>query len=358
MEVVATAVGGLGMDLLNPQFLPRPVVAEFHFSTQGLLSLSKVLLLPAKTVDRFVDGTIRQGGEPHDSRIQSHGFAFQRCRFDLGFNLDRHVPPPAFAAHGEVSQRPVHDTTVAVAHPSEFRQEDTAVRLVQFELVSIRDAERLPTTFALEPRRFRSAGEKVGVRPIQILDGLLQGVAWRIPQPCGFRIRSPGRDLAAQGGVPVHPAHPDRVSIAASPMSGCRRSGTTRQTTACVVPATRSGATGSGKPCGFPSDNSTLYLYRMPDEKTWQSPCIQLAYSLGLSDAIPTGGIRFPRARCPSNDMRAWGCRFRIDAVAMDGATNHVSRVGVAVRHQPWLSHLSRYLGLPYDVPRAILPPP
>ena len=204
MKMVATAVGGLGMDLLNPQLLPRPVVAEFHFSTQGLLSLPEALLLPAKTVDRFVDGTVRQGGEPHDSCIQSHGFAFRRCRFALGFHLDRHVPPPAFATHREVSQHPVHDPAVAIAHPSEFRQEDAAVRLVQFELLGTRDAKRLTATFALESRRFRPAGEKVGVRPTHILDGLLQGVAWRLTQPCSFRIGSPDRDLAAQGGIPVH----------------------------------------------------------------------------------------------------------------------------------------------------------
>ena len=183
MKMVATAVGGLGMDLLDPQFLPRPVVAEFHFSTQGLLSLTEALLLPAKTVDRFVDGTVRQGGEPHDSCIRSHSFAFRRGRFALGFHLNRHVPPPAFAAHREVSQRPVHDPAVAVAHPSGFRQQDAAVRLVQFELLGTRDAERLPATFALESRRVRRAGEKVGVRPTQILDGLLQRMARRIPQP-------------------------------------------------------------------------------------------------------------------------------------------------------------------------------
>ena len=183
MKMVATAVGGLGMDLLNPQFLPRPVVAEFHFSTQGLLRFPQALLLPAKTVDRFVDGSVRPGGEPHDARVQSHRFAFRRGRFALGFHLDRHVPPPALSAHREVFQRPVHAPTVAVAPPSEFRQEDTAVRLVQFELLGTRDAERLPATFALESRRFRPAGEKVDVRPTQILDGLLQRMARRIPQP-------------------------------------------------------------------------------------------------------------------------------------------------------------------------------
>ena len=97
MKMVATAVGGLGMDLLDSQLLPRPVVAEFHFSTQGLRGLPEPLLLPAKTVDRFVDGPVRQGGEPHDSCIQSHGFAFRRGRFALGFHLDRYVPLPAFA---------------------------------------------------------------------------------------------------------------------------------------------------------------------------------------------------------------------------------------------------------------------
>ena len=42
-------------------------------------------------------------------------------------------------------------------------------------------------------------------------------------------------------------------------------------------------------------------------------------YFIGLfawsgGDAIPTGGFRFPCARCPSRDMRAWVCRRRIDA--------------------------------------------
>ena len=129
----------------------------------------------------------------------------------------------------------------------------------------------------------------------------------------------------------------------------------TPHTTACVVPATHSGATGSGKPGGFACDHSTFHLYRMPDEKTWQTPCNSLAYSLGLGDAIPTGGIRFPCARFPSCDMRAWGCRFRIDAVGhgrCDGSCFAGSCGGAPLAV---VKPYTRYLGLPHELPRAIL---
>ena len=333
MRMVATAVGGLGMDLSDPQFLPRPVVAEFHFSTQGLLGLTEALLLPAKTVDRFVDGTVRQGGEPHDSCIQSHSFAFRRDRFALGFHLDRHVPPPALPAHREVSQRPVHDPAVAVAHPSEFRQENAAVRLIQFELVGTRDAERLPATFALESRRFRSAGEKVGVRPTQILDGLLRRMARRIPKPCSFRIRSPRGDLAAQGGIPVHPLALSAFQLLPrqSPVVDESARPRIRQHASCLPPIQAQLEAVSLVDC---HQRILSFIYtnyhkkrhgrhrviHWPIRLVWVTPYRRAGFDFRALDAL--------RAICEHG-----GADFESTLWAMDGATDHVSRVRVAVRH-------------------------
>ena len=98
-------------------------------------------------------------------------------------------------ADGGVFDIAQHVTAVAVAQPAKLRQEDAAVALIEFDALRIAETVRL--AFLLEARESGAFLEEVLVGAFQILECLLQGLAWRFVQPERFRPRLPfGERLA------------------------------------------------------------------------------------------------------------------------------------------------------------------
>ncbi|MBX9477293.1 hypothetical protein J8Z83_21935, partial [Yersinia enterocolitica] len=64
-----------------------------------------------------------------------------------------------------------------------------AVLLVELDLLRVGVAEAVALPLFLEARKVGTSGEKVGVGPFQILEGLLQRMNWRIAQPRCFTTR-------------------------------------------------------------------------------------------------------------------------------------------------------------------------
>lgn len=79
------------------------------------------------------------------------------------------------------------------------RWQHAAVTLIEFDALRIAEAVRL--AFFLESRKVGAFLEEIFVSAFQILECLLQGLAWRFVQPERFRPRLPFDERFAQCGI-------------------------------------------------------------------------------------------------------------------------------------------------------------
>jgi len=115
--------------------------------------------------------------------------------------LDRHEPFAARLADGNVLHRTQNLAAVAISHPAELGQEDTAVALVELDLLRVGVAKAVALALLLEAREVGPLGEEVGVSALQSLERLLQRMHRRIGQPRRFRPVAPFGEQLAQAGV-------------------------------------------------------------------------------------------------------------------------------------------------------------
>ena len=119
----------------------------------------------------------------------------------LPLGLDRHKPFAIRPTDGDVLHRAQHIATVAIAHPAELREEDTAVGLIKPELFGVGVAKAIVLSPLLEAGKIGPLGEEIGISPLQVFEGLLQGMNRGIGQPRGLRAVAPFGEQLAQPGV-------------------------------------------------------------------------------------------------------------------------------------------------------------
>ena len=120
---------------------------------------------------------------------------------DLALGLDRNEPFAAGSAHGDVAHGAGHIAAVAVAQPAELRQQQPAIRLVEPDLFRIRVAKGVVAPLLPEAGKAGATGEEVAVRPLQVLERLLQRMHGCQRQPRRLRAVPPCGELSAQRRV-------------------------------------------------------------------------------------------------------------------------------------------------------------
>lgn len=175
VQVVASSIADTGMDKLDVGFRFFPVVAELLFAAHGPLGLHQCFLLAFKTVERSEIVAVAQRGKTGNTHVDTdNGGRWMYRRIDLALGLDRDEPLALLAGHGDVFHNAQHFAAVAVAHPAQFWQENSAIALV--ELAALRIAKAIRLTFFLEARKVCAFLEKVFVGSFQVFQRLLQGL--------------------------------------------------------------------------------------------------------------------------------------------------------------------------------------
>jgi hypothetical protein len=73
--------------------------------------------------------------------------------------------------------------------------------LIELDLFRVGIAEAVGLALLLETREVGPLGEEVAVGPLQVLEGLLQRMHWRIRQPSGIGAVAPLGEQLAQPGI-------------------------------------------------------------------------------------------------------------------------------------------------------------
>src|ERR1039457_7316609 len=84
-----------------------------------------------KTAERLIYRSIGKRGETDNAQVDTYCLALGNWLLHLTRRLDGDERLARAQADGDVLQGSKHFAAVAVAHPAQFRQEDSAVRLVQ-----------------------------------------------------------------------------------------------------------------------------------------------------------------------------------------------------------------------------------
>jgi len=113
--------------------------------------------------------------------------------------LTNHLPQVWLT--GDVLRHAEHGPTAAITQPAQLGQEDAAVGLVELDLLRVWVAEAVAPALLLETREVGALGKEVGIRPLQVLERLLQRMDGRIRQPCRLRAVAPLGEQLAQPGV-------------------------------------------------------------------------------------------------------------------------------------------------------------
>jgi len=174
VQEVAASIGDARVNLLDAGFRLLPVAAELRLARHGTLIACKPLLVLPEGVERFDVAAIGQRGKARDTHIYTDDAGGRMHRLlNLALGLDAHEPLAAVGRHGDVFCHAENVPAVAVANPTEFRQEDTAVGLVYFELLGIGIAETIVLPFFLEPWKICTLGKEVRIGTLQVLERLL-----------------------------------------------------------------------------------------------------------------------------------------------------------------------------------------
>ena len=143
--------------------------------------------MSSETVDWLIVCAIAQGGKANDAHVDTNSTL--RCRyrfFFFIFCLDGNVPFVSSPADGGILDPACDVTTFTVAYPSYLRQVYTAVVLFQFDTLRIADA--VTDTLALESGQICSFGKEIPVRRFQVFQALLEYLAVVIFQPLEFSL--------------------------------------------------------------------------------------------------------------------------------------------------------------------------
>ena len=196
VQEVAADMGDAGVNLLDADFRLLPVAAELLFVAHAPLVPGEPYFLLSEGVGWFDKAPIGQGREVGDAHVDADDAGGRMHRlFDFSLGLDRHEPFTARLAHRDIAQRAQHVPAEADPQPAQLGQEDSAVGLIEFDLLRVGVAEAVVLAFFLEAREVGAFQEEVFVRFLQILQGLLQRVARRILEPWRIRAVAPGRQM-------------------------------------------------------------------------------------------------------------------------------------------------------------------
>ncbi|VDY07274.1 protein of unknown function [Thiomonas sp. Sup16B3] len=201
VQVVAAGVADACVNLLDARFPLLPVAAEFHFAAHRLLRFAQPHLMPLEAAQRRVERAVRERGEPGNAHVDADRAALRDGLLDLALGLDRHKPFAARLADGDIPHRAQHIPAEANSQPAELGQEQAVVALIELDLLGIGVTEALALPLLLEARESRPFGEEVGVRPLQVLERLLQRVDRRIGEPRRLYAVAPFGEQLAQAGV-------------------------------------------------------------------------------------------------------------------------------------------------------------
>ncbi len=203
VQVVASGIADSGMDALDPGFCLVPVGTEFCLSAHRTLGAAQTALMATETRERCEKTAIGEGRKPGNTDIDTNSTSralLRRLHFPFG--LDGDEPFSSAQTHGDVLDHAEDVPALAVAHPSDFGQEDAAIGLVELGLLRRWVAQAFALPLFLESGKCSSFGEEVRVGPIQILQRLLQRVRWRIGKPPGFFSMAPPSEFFAKFSVP------------------------------------------------------------------------------------------------------------------------------------------------------------
>ena len=187
------------MNTLDAGFRLLPVVAELDLAAHGLLRFAQGDFMPLEAIERGVERAVREGGEAGYAHVYANNGSRRMCCYlDFAFGLDGNEPLAAILTDGSVLNGSKHIPAIAITYPTQFWQEQATVGLIELNLLRVWVAEAVGLPFLLEAREVGALGEEVGIRPLQILERLLQRVSWRIGQPCSFLAVAPLCEQLAQ----------------------------------------------------------------------------------------------------------------------------------------------------------------
>ena len=169
-----------------------PVLRALFLAGKGALEPFQTVLVPGEKPSRGNHRSIGEGGEAGHAEIDPNdpGVRMNR-RLDLPFGLDRDEPSVSGMADGDVLEPAGNGSALAVADPSDLREKDPGIGLV--DLCALREPERILLTLPAERRKARPFLEEVPVRPVEVLEGLLENQGVDPGEPDGLRIPLPER---------------------------------------------------------------------------------------------------------------------------------------------------------------------
>lgn len=188
VQGVAADVGDALVELRDLGSGFPPVVAELLFTGERPLVTGKALLVLLEAVYRLEHRAVRQGGKPGYPEVDADGGRGRVTRrFNFHLDLDAYIPTSAGAGHSDLFRCAFDVSALAVTHPAEFRQIDTAVRFVELEPLGI--AEAVGDVFLLDHRQSLArliSIEGVPEGTIQIHQALLESLGMGVLQEAVF----------------------------------------------------------------------------------------------------------------------------------------------------------------------------
>jgi hypothetical protein len=118
--------------------------------------------------------TVKERRETCYAEVYSHGTANDRARLKIPLRLNANEPPPALAANGHCADYTLDRTAQTNTGPADSRQKNA--RVLRFKLATLRQAEAVVSSALLETRLASTARGEIAEGPIEILQGLLEGL--------------------------------------------------------------------------------------------------------------------------------------------------------------------------------------
>ena len=169
---------------------------EFDLPAHGPLVAAQSGLLFPEAMERRQERAVGEGSETGNTDIDANGGGrLRKRRFNLPLGLDADEPLASREADRGVAGLAQNLTGQPQAHPAELRQEDAPVGRVDLELLGIGVAEALLLSLFFEARKVGAFVEEIVVRPLQVFEGVLQGMDRGLFQPGRFCPIAPGGEL-------------------------------------------------------------------------------------------------------------------------------------------------------------------
>ena len=180
VQVVGSGVGDLALDALNPSLGLEPIAAVLGLAGHLPLGLGQSVLVAGEGVAWFQHRfplPIPEGGEAHHAEVDANrerGGVQRHRHFSL--RLDRNVPVAGAQADRDVLEGAEHLPAVSVAQPAQLGQENPVVALVELELLGVGEAEAVVQAALLEAGEVGTLLEEILVGPVEVFEGVLQGM--------------------------------------------------------------------------------------------------------------------------------------------------------------------------------------